>query len=93
VTDRQCGNCKWFFPGPQFSECHREPIQNWPILLGVGPPTSRHPNGTPILHLEARYKVTSANTPPCGEWAVRLEIAHSLSDMPLPLSQNNGGRN
>jgi hypothetical protein len=93
MTGRACGNCKHFFSGGQFSECRRNPIDNHAMLLGIGPPTSKHPNGTPIIHLEVRYRVTHANTAPCGEWAVRLETARTLNEVidVMPILGGNGG--
>lgn len=79
--NKSCGNCKHFFVGPQFNECHRYPIQTTSYLLGIGPKTRQYPNGTPIEHLAVRYALTNANTPACGEWHVQIEIVASMNEV------------
>jgi hypothetical protein len=50
------------------------------------------PNGAmPKLHLDVRYPVTQANVPACGKWVQRLEIAHSVNDLPRILGSEAQG--
>lgn len=92
MNGRCCGNCKFFQPGPPFNECRRNPPDIGRIHLGTGPRTSQAPNGTPVIHIDVRFPPVDPRMW-CGEWALRLEIAQSLDDMPVSLPQDNGGRN